>query len=54
MDGFLNVVLEQAEEFEDGELTNRYNDCFIRGNNSNRCSSNHYIIVLYIAPNDEA
>ena len=54
MDGFLNVVLEQAEEFEDGELTNRYNDCFIRGNNSNEYISNHYFVVLYIAPNDEA
>ena len=32
LDGFLNVVLEQAEEYVDGEFKSRYNDCFIRGN----------------------
>ncbi|CBK24608.2 uncharacterized protein [Blastocystis hominis] len=42
LDGFLNVVLEQAEEYNDGKFVARFNDCFLRGNN-----------IMYIAPNDE-
>lgn len=34
LDGFLNVVLEQAEEYNDGKFVARFNDCFLRGNNS--------------------
>ena len=34
MDGFLNVVLEQAEEYNEGKFVARFNDCFLRGNNS--------------------
>ena len=34
LDGFLNVVMEQAEEYVDGKYSSRYSDCFIRGNNS--------------------
>ncbi|KNB43491.1 u6 snRNA-associated sm-like protein 6 [Blastocystis sp. subtype 4] len=41
LDGYMNVVLEQAEEYENDEFKSRYNDCFIRGNN-----------VIYLAPND--
>jgi len=33
MDGFMNVVLEQAEEYEGGELQAKYGDAFVRGNN---------------------
>lgn len=33
LDGFMNVALEQAEEFSDGSLKNKLGDCFIRGNN---------------------
>jgi hypothetical protein len=33
LDGFMNVALEQAEEFVDGALTQRLGDAFIRGNN---------------------
>jgi U6 snRNA-associated Sm-like protein LSm6 len=33
LDGYLNVALEQTEEFMGGELKNRYNDAFLRGNN---------------------
>ena len=40
LDGFLNVVLEQAEEYNDGMFTARFNDCFLRGNNSTYCFLN--------------
>jgi U6 snRNA-associated Sm-like protein LSm6 len=33
VDGFLNIAMEQTEEYVDGQLKNRYGDCFIRGNN---------------------
>ena len=33
LDGFLNVALEQTEEFEGGARKSQLGDCFIRGNN---------------------
>ena len=33
LDGFMNLALEQTEEYVNGELQNQYGDCFIRGNN---------------------
>jgi len=33
LDGFMNVALEQTQEFIDGKLTQTYGDTFIRGNN---------------------
>jgi U6 snRNA-associated Sm-like protein LSm6 len=33
LDGFMNIAMEQAEEYQDGQLKQRYGDCFIRGNN---------------------
>ena len=33
LDGFMNIAMEQTEEYMDGQLKNRYGDCFIRGNN---------------------
>ena len=33
LDGHLNIAMEQTEEYLDGQLKNRYGDCFIRGNN---------------------
>ena len=33
LDGFMNIALEQAEEWTDGVLQQKYGDCFIRGNN---------------------
>ncbi|CAE7248817.1 Lsm6 [Symbiodinium sp. KB8] len=33
LDGFMNIALEQTEEFVDGKLTERFGDAFIRGNN---------------------
>ncbi|KAK7205006.1 U6 small ribonucleoprotein F [Myxozyma melibiosi] len=33
VDGYMNIVLEQSEEYVDGELKHEYGDVFIRGNN---------------------
>lgn len=33
LDGFMNIVLEHVEEFENGELKNKYGQVFLRGNN---------------------
>ncbi|CDS42504.1 U6 snRNA associated protein [Echinococcus multilocularis] len=33
LDGYMNVVLEQTEEYVEGQLKNKYGDTFIRGNN---------------------
>lgn len=29
----MNIALEQTEEYVNGNVTNRYGDCFVRGNN---------------------
>ncbi|KAF8502808.1 Sm-like ribonucleoprotein [Russula emetica] len=33
LDGYMNIALEQTEEYVNGSVTNRYGDAFIRGNN---------------------
>jgi U6 snRNA-associated Sm-like protein LSm6 len=33
LDGFMNIAMEQTEEYVDGQLKARYGDCMIRGNN---------------------
>ena len=33
LDGFMNIAMEQTEEYIDGQLKARYGDCFVRGNN---------------------
>jgi U6 snRNA-associated Sm-like protein LSm6 len=38
LDGFMNVAMEQAEEYSSGVLKSKLGDCFIRGNNG-ACSS---------------
>ena len=32
-DGFMNIALEQTEEYVHGQLKTKYGDAFIRGNN---------------------
>lgn len=39
IDGFMNVALEQTDEYVDGTFRKKYGDCYIRGNN-----------VLYLTP----
>ena len=33
LDGYMNIAMEQTEEYENGQLRNKYADTFIRGNN---------------------
>jgi hypothetical protein len=33
LDGYMNIAMEQTEEFVDGQLKAKYGDAFIRGNN---------------------
>lgn len=33
LDGYMNIALEQTEEYVNGQLKNTYGDAFIRGNN---------------------
>ncbi|KAJ8904254.1 hypothetical protein NDN08_000778 [Rhodosorus marinus] len=33
LDGYMNIALEQTEEYVASELKNTYGDAFIRGNN---------------------
>uniref|UniRef100_A0A7S1BIP9 Sm domain-containing protein n=1 Tax=Corethron hystrix TaxID=216773 RepID=A0A7S1BIP9_9STRA len=33
LDGYMNIAMEQTEEYDNGQLKARYGDCFIRGNN---------------------
>lgn len=33
LDGYMNIALEQTEEYMNGQLKNKYGDAFIRGNN---------------------
>jgi U6 snRNA-associated Sm-like protein LSm6 len=33
LDGYMNIALEQTEEYAGGQLKNKYGDAFIRGNN---------------------
>lgn len=33
LDGYMNIAMEQTEEYVDGHLKAKYGDAFIRGNN---------------------
>ena len=33
LDSYMNIALEQTEEYVNGQLKNKYGDAFIRGNN---------------------
>ncbi|XP_060034978.1 U6 snRNA-associated Sm-like protein LSm6 isoform X1 [Erinaceus europaeus] len=50
LDGYMNIALEQTEEYVNGQLKNKYGDAFIRGNNdAAHCSGlsrSFFIIVL--------
>jgi small nuclear ribonucleoprotein (snRNP)-like protein len=33
LDGYMNIAMEQTEEYVNGQLKNTYGDAFVRGNN---------------------
>lgn len=37
LDGYMNIAMEQTEEYVNGQLKAKYGDCFIRGNNGKIC-----------------
>ncbi|VCW72465.1 unnamed protein product [Gulo gulo] len=54
LDGYMNIALEQTEEYVNGQLKNKYGDAFIRGNNgkilpSYSCatSKRSFFVVVY-------
>lgn len=48
LDGFMNIAMEQTEEYYEGQLKNRYGDCFIRGNNGEIQRSKYYTTLQNI------
>lgn len=48
LDGFMNIAMEQTEEYIDGQLKNRYGDCFIRGNNGKLvvCAAQMLLLII--------
>ena len=37
----MNIAMEQTEEYVNGQLKNKYGDCFIRGNNGAGAAAAH-------------
>lgn len=49
LDGYMNIALEQTEEYVGGQLKNKYGDAFIRGNNGNiSCIVSEFFSYNYI------
>lgn len=38
LDGYMNIAIEQTEEYVNGQLKNKYGDAFLRGNNGKSVS----------------
>lgn len=36
LDGYMNIAIEQTEEYVNGQLKNKYGDAFLRGNNGKK------------------
>lgn len=46
LDGYMNIALENTEEYVDGRLKNTYGDTFIRGNNGINNTARYYSMIL--------
>lgn len=46
LDGYMNIAMEQTEEYVDGQLKSKYGDCFIRGNNGKIINTFFDICIL--------
>ena len=49
LDGYMNIAMEQTEEYVNGQLKNKYGDAFIRGNNGTSWISK-FISLLCLLP----
>ncbi len=47
LDGYMNIAMEQTEEYVDGQLKSKYGDCFIRGNNGTYSLSTYRGCTLF-------
>lgn len=50
LDGYMNIAMEQTEEYVNGQLKNKYGDCFIRGNNGRWRASCRGAVCLHYLP----
>lgn len=48
LDGYMNIAMEQTEEYVNGQLKNKYGDAFIRGNNGKKSLKNIIQISVII------
>ena len=57
LDGYMNIAIEQTEEYVNGQLKNKYGDAFLRGNNGKpdtcthafQCSKIHmHTLVMWV------
>ena len=48
LDGYMNIAMEQTEEYVNGQLKNKYGDAFIRGNNGN-CQMIYVYLIFFIS-----
>lgn len=44
LDGYMNIAMEQTEEYVNGQLKNKYGDAFIRGNNGTMSLFSRYSV----------
>lgn len=54
VDGYMNIALENTEEYVNGQRKNRYGDVFIRGNNGMWILLNHRSYAAYFVQDPEA
>ena len=47
LDGYMNIAMEQTEEYVNGQLKAKYGDTFIRGNNGPLRLSRRFAVVKY-------
>lgn len=47
LDGYMNIAIEQTEEYVNGQLKNKYGDAFLRGNNGKTIIAS---LVVYCWP----
>jgi hypothetical protein len=48
LDGYMNIAMEQTEEYVNGQLKEKYGDAFIRGNNGTATSLFLLLLLLLL------
>lgn len=47
LDGYMNIAMEQTEEYVNGQLKNKYGDAFIRGNNGTNVGNAIFFFYIF-------